>query len=180
MPEKIKLETQRLYLREMTHGDIPELSAILQDREVMYAYEHAFSDEEVLQWLENQINRYKIHGFGLWAVILKDGGRFIGQCGLTVQSWNGRDVTEVGYLFNREYWHRGYAAEAAIACREYAFGVLGVPEVFSIIRSDNYPSQRTARRNGMSVRGETVKHYYGMDMPHIVFSVRAPDAGAGG
>ena len=40
------LETERLCLREMTREDYPDLCKILQDPEVMYAYEHVFSDEE--------------------------------------------------------------------------------------------------------------------------------------
>lgn len=51
--------TLRLYLRRMGNEDIVPLSAILQDKDVMYAYEHAFSDEEVRQWLDRQMKRYE-------------------------------------------------------------------------------------------------------------------------
>ena len=95
----------------------------------------------------------------------------IGQCGLTYQDWGARRVIEVGYLFCKEVWHQGYATEAAVACKRYAFDTLGAREVFSIIRDNNLPSQRVARRNGMTVRDSFVKHYYGIDMPHLVFSV---------
>ena len=72
----------------------------------------------------------------------------------------------------RAAWHKGYATEAARACRDYAFQVLGFREVYSIIRDSNLASQAVARRNGMAVRGSMVKHYYGLDMPHLIFSVR--------
>ena len=49
--------TLRLYMRRMGNEDIAPLSAILQDKDVMYAYEHAFSDEEVRQWLDRQMKR---------------------------------------------------------------------------------------------------------------------------
>ena len=63
---------------------------------------------------------------------------------------------------------------------EYAFDVLGAEEVFSIIRDTNEASQRVARYNGMTVRGgRLVKHYYGMDMPHLIFSVRRSERGNG-
>ena len=62
------LETKRLFLREMTWEDRPAICAILQDKETMYAYEHAFSDEEADQWMKNQMDRYRKFGFGLWAV----------------------------------------------------------------------------------------------------------------
>ena len=103
----------------------------------MYAYEHAFSDAEVRQWLRRQIDRYVRDGFGLWAVILKETGAFVGQCGLTLQEYGETQVVEVGYLFARSQWHRGYATEAASACRDYAFETVGSDEVFSFVRSTN-------------------------------------------
>ena len=93
------LETKRLRLREITQTDYKALSQILQDEETMYAYEGAFSDKEVQEWLDRQIRRYKKWGFGLWAVILKETGDFIGQCGLTMQPWKYQEVLEIGYLF---------------------------------------------------------------------------------
>lgn len=103
----IILETDRLILRKLTNDDKHDLSLILQYKDVMYAYEHAFSDEEVDIWLNNQLRRYKEDGFGLWAVILKKTGKLIGQCGLTIQQIDNKNVVEVGYLFNKTYWHNG-------------------------------------------------------------------------
>ena len=164
-------ETERLFARKLTKDDFGSLCRILQDPEVMYAYEHAFSDAEVNSWLERQLKRYVTDGFGLWAVILKETGSMIGQCGLTMQGWNGKMVPEIGYLFEKAYWHRGYASEAAKGCKEYAFPSLKLPRVYSIIRDNNLPSLRVAERNGMKLCGSLVKHYYGLDMAHLVFCV---------
>lgn len=169
MVMKTILETPRLLLREMTTSDLTAICRVLQDEKTMYAYEHAFSDEEAQAWLNNQLRRYREDGFGLWAVVLKESGEIIGQCGITLQDVNGEWVPEVGYLFERAYWHRGFATEAAIACKEYAFSVLGLDTVYSIIRDNNIASQNVAKRNGMTVCGRIVKHYYGMDMPHLVY-----------
>lgn len=160
------LETERLYLREMNQGDFAALCKILQDDETMYAYEGAFSDAEAQEWLDRQISRYRRWGFGLWAVILKETDEMIGQCGLTMQPWKNEEVLEIGYLFNRMYWHRGYASEAAEACKAYAFDVLKAEEVCSIIRDTNRASQKVAIRNGMRVKDSWIKHYRGVDMPH--------------
>lgn len=166
------LETERLYLREMEQSDFDSLGKILKDPKAMYAYEHGFSDEEVQEWLDKQLKRYCDYGFGLWAVIEKSSNQMIGQCGLTMQDFNGREVLEVGYLFQRAYWHKGFATEAAVACKEYAFEHLKADEVYSIIRDNNTASQNVALRNGMTVCGKFTKHYYGMDMPHLVYSVK--------
>ena len=59
------LETERLYLRELEQGDFDALCLILQDAEMMAAYEGAFSDAEVQAWLDRQRARYRQWGFGL-------------------------------------------------------------------------------------------------------------------
>lgn len=99
----------------------------------------------------------------------------IGQCGLSWQDADlGEPVLEVGYLFKRKHWRRGYAAEAARACRDYAFNVLHAPQVYSIIRDTNTASQNVAKRNGMTLTSHFTKHYRGVDMPHLVYSVENP------
>lgn len=165
------LETERLYLRELKQSDFKALCRILQDEKTMYAYEGAFSDREVQEWLDRQISRYQKWNFGLWAVILKETDEMIGQCGLTMQPWNGEEVLEIGYLFERLYWHKGYAIEAAKACKKYAFEILKENEVCSIIRDTNIASQNVAIRNGMTMTDKWIKHYRGIDMPHYRYVV---------
>ena len=153
----------------MTQEDLNSLREILQDEETMVAYEGAFSDEETTKWLDWQRTLYREKGYGLWAVILKENGAMIGQCGLTMQTWKDQRVLEIGYLFNRSYWHKGYATEAAKACKEYAFKILKAPEVCSIIRDTNIASQNVAIQNGMKKKDTWTKHYRGVDMPHSRF-----------
>lgn len=171
MKSEIILETERLVLRRLDKSDFSDLCKILQDAETMYAYEGPFSNEEVWEWLNRQLARYEQYGFGLWAVLLKETGELIGQCGLTMQPWKDREVLEIGYLFRRDFWHQGYATEAARACKEYAFEMLKASEVCSIIRDTNIASQNVALRNGMTARDSWIKHYRGVDMPHIRYSV---------
>lgn len=166
------LETEHLTLREMTPADYDALAAILRDEQTMYAYEGAFTEAETRDWLARQMTRYREDGFGLWAVILKETGQMIGQMGITLQTVEIGTFPEIGYLFNRAYWHHGYAAEAAAACRRYAFDTLGFPEVYSIIRDTNIASMNVAIRNGMTIRQRFVKHYRGVDMGHFLFSVK--------
>ena len=166
------LETERLYLRKLKPSDYESLCKIMQDPTVMMAYEHAFSEAEVKDWLLRQFYRYETHDCGLWAVILKSTDEMIGQCGITLQKWGERDVHEIGYLFQKAYWHQGYATEAAIGCKKYAFDIMGLDEIISIIRDNNIASQNVAIRNGMTIVDQFVKHYQNIDMPHYVFLAR--------
>ncbi len=169
--KNIILQTERLYMREMTQDDFPSLCKILQDEETMYAYEGAFTDAEAQEWLDRQLARYQKWDFGLWAVILKETEEMIGQCGLTMQPWKDEEVLEIGYLFERAHWHKGYATEAARACKRYAFDTLRANEVCSIIRDINEASQNVAVRNGMTIADTWTKHYRGVDMPHYRYVV---------
>ena len=179
---KPALTTRRLLLRPMDEDDLPALRAILQDPVAMKAYEHPFSEEEVRDWLARQRRRRAADGLGLLAVCLKSTGEMIGQCGVTWQDATGaapfgqtpppeHRVLEVGYLFRRDCWHQGYAAEAACACRDWAFRRRGAKAVYAIVRDTNTPSRRVALRMGMKPSGLLVKHYYGVEMPHILYSI---------
>lgn len=158
----------------MTTEDRADLSEILQDPVTMTAYEHAFSPQEVDDWLARQRQRYRQDGAGLWAVVRREDGAFVGQVGLTRQDTGVRIEWEIGYLLKRRYWHHGYATEAAAGCRDYAFRVLDQERVVAIIRDTNRASQRVARRLGMQPEYRIIKHYYGVDMPHDVYVLRRP------
>jgi len=169
------LTTERLLLRELNRGDLAESRAIVCDDETMYAWNGALSEDENVARLEKQIRGYREDGFGRWAVILKGTGAFTGICGPQWCETDRGRVLEIGYLFNKAHWGNGYAAEAAIACKRYAFDVLGASEVFSLVRDTNLPSMNVAIRNGMLIRWRFTKHYRGVDMPHYVFSARKCD-----
>lgn len=166
------LETTRLILRELEQNDFNDVCKLLQDPVVMYAYEGAFNNQEVQDWLDKQFKRYQNDGFGLWGVVEKNSKELIGQCGITYQEYDDRQIPEIGYLFRKEFWHKGYATEAAMACKEYAFNILGFNEVYSIIRDTNIPSQNVALRNGMTTVATFTKHYRNIDMPHLLFKVK--------
>lgn len=165
------LETERLLLREMQPSDMQDLAEILQDPQVMYAYQHDFSARDVQEWLDRQMQRYQRDGFGLWAVLQKGTREMVGQAGLTWQPYRGTQVLEVGYLLKKKFWHRGYAAEAARGCREYAFQELGQDKLHAIIKADNAASIRVAERIGMHREDAFVTRYYHGDMLHFLYAV---------
>lgn len=166
------LDTARLMLRKINQADYDSLCKILQDEAVMYAYNGAFSNDEVQEWLDRQLLRYRDYGFGLWAVVLKKTNEMIGQCGLSMQPWKERQVLEIGYLFQKAYWHRGYAIEAAEACKKYAFENLKAQEVFSIVNDANIASKKVAMRNGMLLMDTWQKYYRGKDMLCCLYSIK--------
>ncbi|MFT4235317.1 MAG: GNAT family N-acetyltransferase [Microbacterium sp.] len=164
-------ETPRLALRELRDGDVGALHLALGDAEAMVAYEHGFSERETRDWIARQRQRYETDGFGLWGVELRGGGMLLGDCGLTRQLVNDREVLEVGYHLRRDRWGHGYASEAARACVRWAFTHLDAPEVWAIVRDTNLASMNVAIRCGMTVRERIVKRYRGKNMPHLCFAI---------
>lgn len=145
------IETERLYLRELIMEDKEQLAKVLSDIESMRFYPHPFSEEEVENWINWNIDNYKKYKHGLWAVILKAGDIFLGDCGITIQNIDGEIVPEMGFHIIKDYCGKGYATEAALACKKYAFEVLNYEKLFSYTILENIPSQKVAKKVGMKL-----------------------------
>ena len=144
------LETEQLFLRELTSDDFDALYEVLADSDIMQHYPYTFDESRVRNWINKSIERYEIFGFGLWAVCLKETGEMIGDCGLTMQNINGMIKPEIGYHINKRYQRRGYAKEAARACRDWAFENTPFKFLYSYMKKTNVASIATAMANGMS------------------------------
>ena len=145
------LQTPRLLLREFTPQDADALVLVLSDPETMRYYPTPFDRAGVEQWIERNRQRYKDDAVGLWAMELTETQELIGDCGIVLQEVEGERLYEIGYHLRRDFWGRGLATEAAIACRDWAFAYPKTERLISLIRPENSPSRRVAERNGMTV-----------------------------
>ena len=163
------IETARLGLREFEDGDADALMSILGNPEVMYAWEHGFSEGEVQEWIKKNKKRYEQDGFSYFAAIHKTTGSIIGVIGPLMEDIDGTRLPGVAYIVGKEYWGQGYAPEAAAACIRYLFTRLGVEKVVASIRPDNAASLRVADKLGMQLEGRHVKFVNGKEMPHLIY-----------
>jgi RimJ/RimL family protein N-acetyltransferase len=144
------LETPRLILRPMLATDLEALLLIFTDPRVMACFGVGpFSREQMGAWLQRNLDHQNQFGYGLFSVLLKEDGTLIGDCGLENMDLDGQTVAELGYDFRSAYWKRGFASEAASAVRDYAFDVLHLPMLVSLIRVGNLASKRVAEKVGM-------------------------------
>ena len=150
------LETERLLLREFVPDDAEALAAVLSDPETMRYYPAVLDRDGVAAWIERNRRRYTDAGHGLWAMVSKSSGEVTGDCGLTRQTVEEVDEIEIGYHVRRDLWGRGYAPEAARACRDYGFERLGAERLISLIRPENIPSRRVAEKTGLTLWKEVV------------------------
>jgi RimJ/RimL family protein N-acetyltransferase len=152
-----QLETTRLFLRPMQQTDLDALLSIFTDPKVMAAFDHpAFTHEQMQRWLQRNLDHQNEYGSGLFSVILKESGELIGDCGLEqMEDWG---AAELGYDFRSDFWNQGYATEAACAVRNYAFDVLKLPRLISLIRVGNFSSKRVAEKVGMILAEEITRY----------------------
>jgi RimJ/RimL family protein N-acetyltransferase len=149
------LETARLRLVPLGAEHFDALAAMYADPEVARFLDGAPLDrDEAWRRLALHVGHWALRGYGGFAAVEKSSGATVGRCG----PWfpEGWPALEIGYSFLREFWGRGYATEAAIACARHAYQSLRAPEVISLVSSDNLRSQRVAERGGAKLEREIV------------------------
>ncbi len=146
------LTTDRLFLRQLEPDDVDALLEVLGDPEAMRYYPAPYDRDGVAAWIERQRRRYEDDGFGLWAVIRRSDGRFLGDCGPMLQPVDVGVIPEVGYHIVPSEQGRGYATEAARACVDWVFANTEFDVVCSIVAPDNAPSRAVAAKIHPSMR----------------------------
>lgn len=114
------------------------------------------SDADCRAFIQRTLDRYAADGSGLNAIVERSRGKPVGMIGLLTQVVDGIEELEVGYHLLPSAWDKGYATEAAIACKEFARQHRCAPSVISLIDPANFASQAVARRNGMTHEKDTV------------------------
>lgn len=153
--KEYQLETPRLRLRRMKASDLDQLLGIFGDPKVMASFDSApFETEQMEAWLQRNLAHQEKYGYGLFSVILKSTNKLIGNCGLEHMEIEGKLATELGYDLRSDHWNQGYATEAALAVRDFAFHELDLPLLISLIRVGNQASRRVAEKIGMQLRDE--------------------------
>lgn len=148
------IETPRLRLRPLEEADFDALWRVFGDASALPHFPRAFTAGEVRALLARHRALHAERGLGLRAVVLKETGEVVGDCGASPVLLDGAEEVEVGYHLAREHRGRGYATEAARAVAEDALA-RGVPRLVALVRPENLPSRRVAERAGFRVERET-------------------------
>jgi RimJ/RimL family protein N-acetyltransferase len=154
--------TERLLLRHFDIFDGESMYQVFGDPEVMRFGDGVQTKEWVETWLHTCLESYyRTWGFGPYAVVEKKSQEVIGYCGLFFfPDINGQPEVEIGYRLRRSAWGQGYAREAALAVRDYAFETLDIRRLIAIIDPSNQASIHVAEKIGMHYEAEVVLEGY--------------------
>src|SRR5947208_5447772 len=171
------IETERLLLRAWEPSDEAPFAALNADLEVTRYLSGPMRRDESDALLARIRGHWRQHGFGLYAVEVKESGVFVGFAGLAIPSFlpDVLPAVEVGWRLARAHWGNGYATEGARASLRHGFGELRLRQIISIIDPRNAASVRVAERLEMS-RGRDRIHPVSR-LRLAVYAKTAEDAG---
>ena len=144
------LETERLRLRNWQPSDREPFAQINADPRVMEFFPKRLTREESDAMIERIEEHFRAKGFGLYAVELRDGGRFIGYVGLYTPTFaHFTPCVEIGWRLASDAWGQGFATEGAKAVVRHAFENVGLDEIVSFTVPANQRSIRVMEKIGM-------------------------------
>lgn len=153
------LHTERLTLRPLSVADAPALVEARSDPEAMRYWD--WPPQRTVSEIEDIIREHAADiaaGTVLWwAVALSPDGPAVGECDLSEFDSHHRRA-ELGFLFRRSVWGKGYAREAAEAVIAYAFGPLGLERLWARVHAGNEASCRLLTRLGFAYEGTLRAH----------------------
>lgn len=150
--ESFVLETQRLIMRRWQETDREPYAALNADPEVTEFLPSALTPEQSNQMIDRIEAGFDRHGYGLWALEVRETRQFIGWTGLAMQTFEAHftPAVEVGWRLARSAWGYGYATEAARAALTHGFEMAELTEIVSMATVSNIRSHAVMERLGMT------------------------------
>ncbi|WP_455586945.1 GNAT family N-acetyltransferase [Bacteroides sp.] len=145
------IETSRLILRDWKEDDIPAFAKLNSDEEVMEYFLKKLSYQETLDFYRRIKDEFETCGYGLYAVERKEDSVFMGFVGLHGVTFDVdfAPAVEIGWRLLPEFWNKGYATEAALACMNHAKEQLKLNVLYSFTSLPNKRSERVMQKIGM-------------------------------
>jgi RimJ/RimL family protein N-acetyltransferase len=157
------LATERLRLDRLRASDEADMCRMHAEASVMRTLGGLRSEEQTRDYLQKNLEHWEQHGYGLWILRSRDGGRFIGRSAIRHVHVGGND--ELGYGLMPEHWGRGFATEAARALVKHAFASLGLATLVAFTLTDNRASRRVMIKAGGAYERDVVH----AGQPHVLY-----------
>lgn len=149
--ERTFIETTRLRLRDWREDDFPAFAEMNADPRVMEFFLERKTEAQSREFFDEIRLELARERFGLFAAERKSDGALLGFVGLRCCAFRTdfSPCTEISWRLRREFWGKGYASEAAIACLRFGFEDCGLREIFAFTALPNARSRRVMEKAGM-------------------------------
>ena len=164
------IETNRMVIRDFSMDDLKDLHDIFGDDETMKNCEHAYTIAKTADFLQT----FCIGKKGAVAVSLKETGKVIGY--ILFKEY-GEEVYEIGWIFNKDFWRKGFAFESCSAVIDYAFDSMNMHKIFAEA-IDGRKSVNLMKKLGMKLEGiqrSQTKDYFGNWADLYLYGILAED-----
>ncbi len=168
---EMRIETARLCLREWRETDVE--CYLTLSRDVGY---NCFSppgaylvpDEEGARaQIRKRMEIFERLRVAKFPIFLKNGGEFIGTCGMEPVEVDGASEVELGYRLCLKHWGNGYAEEAAAGVLRYGFVDLAMEKIIAFALPQNRPSVRILEKLGFQYQRE----FLHAGIPHRLYQM---------
>jgi RimJ/RimL family protein N-acetyltransferase len=164
-----RVATERLTLRPYRPDDWERFAAFYESDAARYVG-GPLPRERTWNGFLGDVGAWELFGFGYWAVEETASGAYVGTVGLSHPPHF--PEREIGWVVYPEFQRRGFATEAALAARRFAYGRVGWTDAVSYIDRDNAASIALARRLGCAEDPAAAR----FDPVDLVFRHPAPEA----
>lgn len=161
----MRIETQRLYIRDFEEKDAEALYSLKYDEQVL-KYNPTFirrdakleDVEESIRYFQSVKDRGDFSRETYFAIVQKDSDAVIGAVTVSVLEY--LYETQIGWMMRSEYCGQGYASEAGAAASDYLLKTFGMDYLTVVMDVDNPASFRTAQKSGFRLFEKRVPYDY--------------------
>lgn len=171
------LETERLRLRPLSLEDLDIGHELFLDPDVVKYVCELSTPESLPGELETATARGAGGRLGVWCVMAKETGEKLGTGILLPLPLEGDDTDwsevveerypaseiEVGYVFKKSAWGRGFATEACRRLVHFFFEHTNLDELVAVTDPENFASQHVLKKAGLRDRG--LRRAYSAEVP---------------
>lgn len=148
------LNAERLYLRAPEEADAPRCQRWVNDEENRSFISMTFPTDAIQQLAWMKSRREATYPTDMvFAIVLKEGNRHIGNCGIHNIRWPHRHGTLGILIGEKDCWGNGYGTETERAILAYAFNTLNFHRMNVAVFSHNPRSLACQKRVGFREEG---------------------------
>lgn len=171
------LKTERLILRPLRLDDAQDQFEYAQDDEIAAfgLWQPLKTLQENIDDVQEALNAYTNSGAYIWAVEYRADHKMIGR--IQLGAYHAGVFADIGYAYNRLYWGKGYASEAAHAVLKFGFETLKLHRIGATVLPDNIGSIRVLEKMGFQREGVRRQIYAlrGSFEDLLCYSILAPE-----